>query len=224
MNDVELLSMIEKGKIVAAFVVALGVGAEFVGEFVSRPITRRIDAAHEAEMTRLNRDAAQAQKDTEQARKEAAAAGERAARANERAASLEGRAAELEADVQPRDLTIAQQNRLRESLKPFAGHVVGVRSYALDLEGRRFGRLLKSVFESVPMHVADNTGNLFNLAGNFIVGVRVAGPLKDKHLVDAIAAALSAEGNFNTTTLADETVREDALIEVMIGVKPLRKP
>ena len=81
MDDVRLLSWIETGQIVAAFVVVIGVAGEFLGSFIARPIARRVEARRELEMATLRT----------------------------RAAAAELRAAELEALIQPRYLTKEQE-------------------------------------------------------------------------------------------------------------------
>lgn len=62
MNDATLLLWIERGKIVAGFLVAIGVAGEFLGDFLASPIIKRRDNAQQAEIARLNKEAGDARK------------------------------------------------------------------------------------------------------------------------------------------------------------------
>jgi len=44
------LSWIETGKIIAAFLVAIGVAGEFLGDFIAKPLERKIEAARQLEL------------------------------------------------------------------------------------------------------------------------------------------------------------------------------
>jgi len=55
MTDEALLAWIERGQVIATFLVAIGVAAEFVGTFMSRPIQQRIDRARELEIAQLRK-------------------------------------------------------------------------------------------------------------------------------------------------------------------------
>lgn len=97
MDDPSLLSWIEKGRILAAFLVAIGVSGEFLGDWLAKPIERRLAAIRTTEMLKLNKDISDA---------------------NERAAKAELDLALLKA---PRTLNLDQQKEISETLKPFAG-------------------------------------------------------------------------------------------------------
>src|SRR5437016_14498623 len=87
MDDATLLSLIEKGRIIAAAIVVLGVAGEFLGDFIASPIIKRRDDAQRAEIARLNKEA-------EDARKSAGEAIERAAKLEKDAAELNRKAEE----------------------------------------------------------------------------------------------------------------------------------
>jgi len=55
------LSWIEVGSSIALFLVAIGVGYEFIANRLERPFRRKLDAAREAEFVRLNNDTARLQ-------------------------------------------------------------------------------------------------------------------------------------------------------------------
>jgi len=55
MDDATLLSLIEKGRIIAAAIVVLGVAGEFLGDFIASPIIKRRDDAQRASGVAQNR-------------------------------------------------------------------------------------------------------------------------------------------------------------------------
>jgi hypothetical protein len=73
-------------QLVAVFLVAIGVAAEFAGEWIGRPLEKIIDDARELHMTQLTNDTARLSAEAESARSAIATANERAAKAEERAA------------------------------------------------------------------------------------------------------------------------------------------
>jgi hypothetical protein len=56
MDDPTLLTWIERGQNIAALLVAVGVAAEFLLGFISSPIRKRLDRAHESEIARLRKE------------------------------------------------------------------------------------------------------------------------------------------------------------------------
>jgi len=62
------LSWVRLIQLVAVFLVALGVAAEFAGEWISRPLEKIIDSARESEIARLNAQAKQLEKEAANAR------------------------------------------------------------------------------------------------------------------------------------------------------------
>ena len=121
MDDATLLSLIEKGRIIAAAFVVLGVAGEFLGDFIASPIIKRRDDAQRAEIARLNKEA-------EDARKSAGEAIERAAKLEKDAAELNRKAEEerlprvkLEEYNTPRRITDKQGEILVAELKSLKG-------------------------------------------------------------------------------------------------------
>lgn len=105
------LSWINVAKITGAFLVAIGVAAEFVGDFVGKPLERKIEAAREGNIAKLEADA-------ESARAAIAAADARAAEATQKAAEAQ---LALEKFKAPRIISQDEQDRLIKTLEPFAG-------------------------------------------------------------------------------------------------------
>lgn len=85
MDDNTFLLWIDRGRIAAAFLVAIGVAGEFLGEFIARPINKRRESGQLAEIARLTREAEEAKKTAEGFKLEIATANTKAASAQERA-------------------------------------------------------------------------------------------------------------------------------------------
>jgi hypothetical protein len=121
MNDPTFLAWIERGKTLAAFLVAIGVAGEFIGDWIAAPVRRRIDAGKDAEIARFNKDAAEARKD--------------AGKAIERAAALELEALALREELMAQDsrknlLIGEKRHKLLDALKPFPGQKIDIRRSA----------------------------------------------------------------------------------------------
>jgi len=110
MDDPTLLSWMERGQNIAALLVAIGVAAEFVLGFMSSPVRKRLDQAHEEEIARLH-------KETE----------------DERSARVK-----LEARVAWRRLSKEQQSVIADHLKQFPVMRVGVTYLAGNSEASQF--------------------------------------------------------------------------------------
>jgi hypothetical protein len=154
LDDQKLISLIEYLQIVAAFVVAIGVAAEFGLSYWGRPIHRRIETAREAEIARLRTEAADA-------KATAATANEGTAKANERAQALEVEAAQqkeraaraelelqgIQQKIQPRRLSDAQKRALIESLRAAEPKgPISMNCMASDNEGHVFASDWAEVF------------------------------------------------------------------------------
>lgn len=114
-----MLSRIEWAMNVSLFLVAVGVAGEFIGNQIAGPIRKRVDAAKEAEIARLNKEAGEARK----------AAGE----AMERAAALEKQAEaerlarmKIEERLAWRRIGPKEHSVFVAALKPFAGSTVEI--------------------------------------------------------------------------------------------------
>src|SRR6266567_1771290 len=123
------LSWVERGQLVAAFLVALGVAMEFIGSWIGSRLHRTIEDARTAEVARLNND-------TERLRAEAAKASERAALTEETilaerrlTARERWRLERVERAVFPRVITQEQRRFLVSELK---GKISSMNICALD--------------------------------------------------------------------------------------------
>jgi hypothetical protein len=117
-SDVEsaayLLSWINLAKIIGAFLVAIGVAAEFAGEFISRPYERTVEDARRLELAKLSADAEAAKKEIATANVAAAEANERAARLEKEAEQARSAIAAADARAKEADLKIAQIRQMRQ--------------------------------------------------------------------------------------------------------------
>jgi multidrug efflux pump subunit AcrA (membrane-fusion protein) len=104
-DDVTLLSWISKGKNVAAFLVAIGVAGEFLGDWLSGPANKRIESARQEEMARLHSSG-------DSMRKEMADAIAREKEADARIAEAQRGAADAQ-----RNLALAEQHSAEANTK-----------------------------------------------------------------------------------------------------------
>ena len=117
MTDANLIAWISRAQTVAAFLVAIGVAGEFLGDFVKRPIEQRLDAERarvelerEHEVTALRRDSDTAKAHIAEAQRGAAEANERATNAQGSLALAEQHSAEANAKAEGFRLDIAKAN------------------------------------------------------------------------------------------------------------------
>ncbi len=101
----------QRGQDRRPFLVAIGVAAEFIGEFASRPLERTIERARKEQTLKLSNDTARLEVETQLAR---------AAVANATARALDVELA-LEKIKAPRLIGEEQRQRIIEKLKPFSG-------------------------------------------------------------------------------------------------------
>lgn len=217
MDDVRLLSWIETGQIVAAFVVAIGVAGEFVGSFIARPIARRVEAKRELEMATLRTQAAAA----------------------------ELRAAELEAIIQPRYLTKEQERAITTLMRDFAGSGMIIASHWIDAEAARLATQIKAALNDAGIGVDSShlsaatvdkigaypeiTTGMFDGGGGFSgpnvhTGIEIWGA--NQVAVRKLARALIAEGKLSAVVTPEsenpfkELYGKMDLI-IFIGSKPV---
>jgi len=157
-DDTTLLSLVDKGKIVAAAFVVIGVAGEFLGDFIASPILKRRDAAQQGEIARLNKEAGDA-------RRESAQASERAARLEKDAAELNRKAEEerlarvkLEEYNAPRRITDKQTEILLTELKPMRGKKLLLMTLIGDPETAAFAQRLLAAFKAAGLEVEPSSG------------------------------------------------------------------
>ncbi len=107
------LSWIEFGSSIALFLVAIGVGYEFIANRLERPLRERIESAREAQIVQLKKEAAEA---------------------NARAAEANLLATQLATDVAGRTLNEQQQTAITVACLKFAGRRARLGSFAGDPE------------------------------------------------------------------------------------------
>jgi hypothetical protein len=135
------MSLVRFGQLIAAFLVAIGVVAEFAGEYLSRSLERPIEAAREERLATLMAEAASARAAIAEANMRAAEANERAAEANKKAEAekLERIKTEQEflKQLRPRSLDKEQFDIFVSTIK---GKIKELAVYTLtDDEASRFG-------------------------------------------------------------------------------------
>jgi uncharacterized membrane protein len=113
------LAWIGCAKTISAFLVAIGVAGEFLGDYLARPFQRRIDAAREAGVAQLTKDSQQAQARIAEAQANVADAQAKAAQANRIAEEERLARIKIEQRMAPRTLTIEQRQRVIDTIKPF---------------------------------------------------------------------------------------------------------
>jgi hypothetical protein len=117
-NAESWLSIIGTAKLVAAFLVAIGVAIEFGGDWVAKPFEKVIEDARKLEFAELHKQSDDAKLETARLSKEAETARSGIADANARA--LEARL-ELERFKAPRTISDDQKKALVANLKALAG-------------------------------------------------------------------------------------------------------
>lgn len=127
-----------------AVLITVGVAGELLVQFRASHDESALRSANDQVFAALNTAAATA-------RKEASEVSERAAQDEKDEAALKKIAADeqlarmkLEAEIQPRTLSLQQQQQLADVAKGFVGHGVELFSYIGDAEGARFGGMIKA--------------------------------------------------------------------------------
>lgn len=218
------LSWIELGSTVALFLVAVGVGYEFIANRLEAPLRRRIEQARTAEISRLDRQLSNAQVEIARLTKEAAEANARAKEAEARTAEANLKIARL---TTPRKLSLDQEQRMVSQLKPFAGQkfslAVSPEPEPLTLLAELKKVLLSSGWIQVrATGFGDiNIGDAASAIGNGVVP-RFApnATAKTRDAATALAVSLNAEG-IASKVQSDARVRDPLEINVLVGSKPI---
>jgi hypothetical protein len=104
------LGWIKFAKNIGAFLVAVGVAAEFLGDFVAKPFEDKIDAARNEELAKLNNETAKLSADAESSRAAIADANARAMEAKLELARL----------TTPRTISPEQKEQIVNAIRPFS--------------------------------------------------------------------------------------------------------
>jgi hypothetical protein len=138
MDDLAALTWLERAASVSLFLVAVGVVGEFLIHRIEGPVRRRIEAAKDLEIARLNKDA-------EEAKQLAADANARAANAELEGQKEKLKRVELESRLAWRRISPAVHDSLLQILKAHAGAVVEVTEMG-DIEARTFATDIVKTF------------------------------------------------------------------------------
>ena len=195
-------------------------------EIFAFPYSERIDDLSKQELTTAQKQA-EASFDNSVKANERAGDAIRAASNNEReAARLEKEAeherlsrVKLEAQIQPRELTLAQQMDIASACKRFSGHTIEIRSYVLDGEGWRLAQEIKAALEVGGIHVSDLSSRRIEFGG-FIVGVLIGGPAKEQGLIDTLKMSIGGIGKIILTEQTGTRMINEEVVTILVGVKP----
>ena len=133
MNDEAFLSLINQGQTVAAVLIALGMAGLLLGEFVSRPVSRRLMVARDTEIAQLRRDSEAFARD---ASERLAAAQTREEEANSRAEHERTARVRIQEQASRR-LSRDQQASIASALRSYAGQKVTLVAQSGDPESVR---------------------------------------------------------------------------------------
>jgi len=140
--------------------------------------------------------------------------------ANSEAAKANLEAAQLRAAMADRDLTQNQQDDIRASMKPFAGHGVFIRSYPNDPEAARLIVQIKAALEP-HIHVEDRTGELGATWANagVILGIHIDPIGGEQTFAAALVKSLRTDGHLSVDDLPVGS--SDSPTEILVGMKPM---
>ena len=202
MNDAALLLWIGRGKILAGFLVAIGVAGEFLADFIENPIVKRRDEAQQAEIAQLGKDAAEANA--------------RAAEANRAAEEEKLARLKLQAQIAPRRLTAAQIAKLTELLKPFADSSLSLDvTVASGLEGTNLANDMLVALNNAHITPQGNQRLMDLFFGNVILK---AG---QKWLKEAeIIGGFLIEAGLSPKPVELEQSQDENELRIRIGSKP----
>jgi hypothetical protein len=194
------LAWVRFGQLIAVFLVAIGVVAEFAGEYLSRSLERPIEAAREERLATLANEATSA-------RAAIAEANARAAQGNQKAQEASLELAKFKA---PRELTQEQREQIVGELKQFPGTEYDIAISSIDPEILGFVDIIEPILLAagwVPLDWAGpGTAQVLRRSGlrpiinvsasvtNVMIGVHVNQPPKFLESARVLSAALMAAG------------------------------
>jgi hypothetical protein len=197
---------ISGAKLVAAFLVAVGVAIEFGGDWIARPFEKTVALAREQQLETLRTATATAE----------TRAGEAAQKAEEeRIARLK-----LEALIQPREINPDQRRQIGEILRRFAGHPVKLTSPPIDLEATRLATEIFEALQYGGVAVEDLRNRVMFTSP--ATGVQIGGPaaeLGEDGLMMTIGHALAATGL--AVTVITGPLPDGQPVTVGVAAKPI---
>jgi len=197
-----LLGNIERGALVFAIIVGVGVVGEAVYSFRAWWNNRKLHVVQQSIDQLRQGNIATLGTVLEEARQETA---------------------RLEAIVAGRQLTKEQSSDLTESMRTFASRELFITSYSGDAEAARLGLQIKLALGKAKLKVADELGRSIASGGGVSFGIVVSGPTTDKDLIDALAKSLRAHGKLDARgAIVEPTMRIGrALTGIMVALKPV---
>jgi len=194
MTDEALLSWIDRGQLIAALLVAIGVAGEFLLQFAARPISRRIAFARDMEISQQR----------------------------ERTANAERALAELQERARPRTIDPDVRAEIIESLQigPHAPVEISFVSGSTT-EPLEYARALREVLEAGGWTVTKSTGGPF--MGVVPTGLIIMVPTDDFSLQDQASNLQIAlrRGGIETRITSDARVKAaDQRLLLIVGLKP----
>jgi hypothetical protein len=132
----------------------------------------------------------------------------------------------LEAIIQPRSLTLEQQESIGRNLRRFAGRKVRVGSSSSDREAYVLSTQIAAALHCAQLDITDMNG-LFNGGLAKETGVAIFSSIANKPFAEAIRAALSSIGKLKSVkaTAVDGTVNgkpvSDPTVVITVFTKPL---
>lgn len=207
MDDVTLLSWIERGQNFAALLVAIGVAAEFVLGFIAVPARHRLDQAKDADVLRL--------------RNESAALGKEAAALRKEAETEKLARVKLEKEIAPRNLDDATRQNIGKELSKFSAHFSGrkikVSSYSGDAEGIVFSLEVMDIITKAGIEVDPIIGRVVQV-GPVAMGVAITGPRGDEEFIRSLGTNINSHAD---TDVKAEWNSKYTELDVFVGVKPV---
>jgi hypothetical protein len=227
-NATYWLGWIHVAKVTGAFLIAIGVAAEFLGDFVAKPYEDRIEAARKAEFAELRRQ-------SDEAKLRAAALSSQAESSRAATAEANARAAEaqlaLETFRTSRKLDSAQQERIKTAIAHFSGTPFDM-TVTLESEPQSFAAQIGTMLESVGWIWKDrnNTSGLPINLGKHQAGLLDGGPAlgieidvsRQREWEPALLRlgnAFKAEGLAPVVNVANDNSASPEAIHIYVGGK-----
>lgn len=210
MDDVTLLSWIERGQNIAALLVAIGVAGEFVLGFMASPARHRLDEAKDAVILRLTA--------------ESATLGKEAAVLHEQAEAEKLARVKLEKEIAPRTLDDATRQTIGKELSKFAPHFSGrkvkVMSYSADAEGIVFSLEVIDIMAKAGIEVDPAVGRAMPV-GLVDMGVKITGPSGDEEFIRSLATRIHSHLVTEVSDVFAEWNPKYTDLTIVVGVKPV---
>jgi len=197
MTDETLLALIQRGQTIAAFLVAIGVAGEFVGEFVSRPIQHRLDMARQNEVAQLQQTVAATNEHTAKIELDAV-------QQRERAAKAERDLLELQQQLAHRQLSTDARSSLIASLKAGPKGKLSLVATISDNEAVDFANQILTVLTEAGWQASGGVGP-FSGRGLVLVSRSATLPAELTHLIHCFGSVGIPIGHQADPSYGDDT-------------------